>query len=139
MSTAYLLYFIVLLYSIQIVPSLSLATTSCTSNSDCGSNGKCSLTTNTCNCTTSGYVTVQSSQPCAYEQKKKLNAFLLSFFIGCFGADWFYLAAGSGGYITAGVFKLLTLGGFGVWALADWIRILTDNFPDGQGVALQGW
>ena len=29
------------------------------------------------------------------------------------GADWFYLSAGSGGYIAAGVFKLLTFGGLG--------------------------
>ena len=29
------------------------------------------------------------------------------------GADWFYLSAGSGGYIAAGVFKLITAGGGG--------------------------
>ena len=29
------------------------------------------------------------------------------------GADWFYLSDGSGGYIVAGIFKLLTLGGLG--------------------------
>ena len=29
------------------------------------------------------------------------------------GADWFYLSAGSAGYIVAGVFKLLTCGGLG--------------------------
>ncbi|CAF5042852.1 unnamed protein product, partial [Rotaria sp. Silwood1] len=58
---------------------------------------------------------------------------------GVFGADWFYLAAGNGGYIAAGVFKLLTFGGLGIWALVDWIRVLTDSFPDGQGVSLQDW
>jgi hypothetical protein len=40
-----------------------------------------------------------SDKPCAYEQKKKLTAFLLSFFVGVFDADWFYLPAGSPGYM----------------------------------------
>ena len=43
----------------------------------------------------------------------KLVAFLISLLAGILGADWFYLSAGDGGYIVAGVFKLLTLGGFG--------------------------
>ena len=29
------------------------------------------------------------------------------------GADWFYLSAGSAAYIIAGLFKLITAGGFG--------------------------
>ena len=33
-------------------------------------------------------------KPCTYAQKSKLTAFLLSFFIGGLGADWFYLAQG---------------------------------------------
>ena len=56
-------------------------------------------------------------KPCSYELKPKLTAFLISFFVGWLGADWFYLAQGSGAYICAGVFKLLTLGGLGIWAL----------------------
>ena len=52
------------------------------------------------------------------ERKKdkysKLVAFLISFFVGCLGADWFYLSAGSGGYIFAGIIKLLTGGGLGM-------------------------
>ena len=65
--------------------------------------------------------------------------FLVSFFAGATGADWFYLSAGNGGYIAAGVFKLLTLGGLGVWQVTDWIRVLDDAFPDGQGVPLKDW
>ena len=38
--------------------------------------------------------------------------------------------------ITAGVFKLLTLGGCGIWAMVDWIRILCDTFEDGRGLPL---
>ena len=66
--------------------------------------------------------------------KDKIVAFLISFFAGGFGADWFYLSNGHGGYICAGVFKLLTLGGLGIWWLVDWIRVLCDSFPDADGV-----
>merc|ERR1712080_26411 len=45
--------------------------------------------------------------------KSKLVAFLLSFFLGEFGVDWFYLSNGSAGYIVAGIFKLITLGFLG--------------------------
>ncbi|CAF0798823.1 unnamed protein product [Adineta steineri] len=76
---------------------------------------------------------------CTYEQKSKLAAFLLSFFLGGFGADWFYLSVGNGGYIAGGIFKMLTLGGMGIWWLVDWIRVLTNSFLDGQGVALLEW
>jgi TM2 domain-containing membrane protein YozV len=135
----------VIFYSCAIIcafylsPSLSLAVTSCTSNSQCGENGVCSTSTSTCNCSKTGYVTIDENRPCAHEQKKKLTAFLLSFLIGGVGADWFYLSAGNAAYIVAGVLKLLTAGGFGIWALVDWIRIVTDAFLDGQGVALQPW
>jgi len=70
-------------------------------------------------------------------QYSKLAAFLISFLAGGLGADWFYLSAGSAGYIVAGIFKLLTLGGFGIWWLVDWIRVLADSFPDGNGLALK--
>jgi len=41
-----------------------------------------------------------------YERKSKLVAFLLSFFLGYLGADWFYLSQGQAGYIVAGLIKL---------------------------------
>eukprot|EP01127_Copromyxa_protea_P004866 TRINITY_DN14694_c0_g1_i1.p1 TRINITY_DN14694_c0_g1~~TRINITY_DN14694_c0_g1_i1.p1 ORF type:complete len:172 (+),score=23.69 TRINITY_DN14694_c0_g1_i1:62-577(+) len=75
---------------------------------------------------------------CDYEQRPQLNAFMASFFGGLVGADWFYLFnGGNGGYIVAGIFKLLTLGGCGIWWLVDWIRVLTFTFPDSRGVNLR--
>lgn len=133
---AFSLFMIVIVFAVH--HSNALATTTCTTSAQCGSNGNCS-NSGICVCKTGSYVTISADQPCAYEKKKKLAAFLLSFFIGVFGADWFYLASGNAGYIVAGIFKLITIGGFGVWALVDWIRVLNNTFPDGQGVALEDW
>ena len=112
--------------------------TACTVDADCG-NGVCvqdgsSLVYN-CQCN-SGYVDDNNGTVCGYEQKSELVAFLLSFFIGVFGADWFYLCKGNGLWIFAGIMKLLTLGFFGIWWLVDWIRILCGAFGDGNGYAL---
>ena len=49
-------------------------------------------------------------------------ALVLSFFFGTFGFDRFYL-----GCIGTGVIKLLTFGGLGIWALIDFIRLLTGS------------
>ena len=76
---------------------------SCLTDAECA-NGKCVTATCVCN---EGYVTYQNVT-CNYKQKEKLTAFLLSFLVGTLGADWFYLASGNGGYIVAGIFKLLT-------------------------------
>lgn len=71
-----------------------------------------------------------------YTLRKKLTAFLLSLFTGFFGVDWFYLSRGQPHYIIVGVFKLFSLGGNGVWWLADWINILCDGFKDGYALPL---
>ncbi|CAF1161369.1 unnamed protein product [Rotaria sordida] len=55
------------------------------------------------------------------------------------GVDWFVLAKGNAGYIVAGVFKILTLGGFGIWWLVDVIRIGVNKFNDGNGAPLKPW
>ena len=111
--------------------------------------------------------------PPELERRSKLAAFLLSFFVGGFGADWFYLSRGFFVYIMVGIIKLILIGqaGFfccsiefemddedvmvtwpGTWDLApcrwilslaiflwwvvDWVRVLTDTFPDGSGLEL---
>ena len=45
--------------------------------------------------------------PCAYLAKSKLVAFLLSFFMGGLGIDWFYLSVGSASYIVGGIVKII--------------------------------
>lgn len=83
-----------------------------------------------------GWIDDSDGNICAYEQKSELVAFLVSFFVGEFGVDWFYLARGNANYIVAGVFKILTIGCCGIWWLVDWIRILAGSFDDGNGIAL---
>jgi TM2 domain-containing membrane protein YozV len=50
--------------------------------------------------------------------KKWIVALLLSILLGGLGVDRFYM-----GYIGTGILKLITLGGFGIWALIDIILI----------------
>jgi TM2 domain-containing membrane protein YozV len=60
--------------------------------------------------------------------KSQIVALLLCLFIGVIGVHRFYL-----GYPEAGVLMLLTLGGCGIWALIDFIRILSGTLkPKGN-------
>jgi len=76
------------------------------------------------------------SQTAAPEVSPKLilPAFLLCFFLGVLGAHRFYV-----GKAGTGVLQILTLGGLGVWALVDWIMIMTGAFRDSEGLALKQW
>ncbi len=65
--------------------------------------------------------------------KEYLTAFLLSYFLGIFGADRFYL-----GQTGLGIGKLLTLGGCGIWATIDWIMIFAGATKDKEGRPLAG-
>jgi hypothetical protein len=63
------------------------------------------------------------------EQRNKwIICLLLCWFLGVFGAHRFYT-----GHTALGVFQLLTLGGCGIWALIDFIVIVSGNFKDAQG------
>lgn len=64
--------------------------------------------------------------------KSFLTAWLLSYFLGIFGADRFYL-----GYTGLGVVKLLTLGGCGIWQLIDWILIWAGALKASDGTELK--
>ena len=115
----------------------------------------------TCICVTP-YIHTERDN-CAYKARSKLVAFLLSFFLGNLGVDWFYLSFGTASYVFGGIFKIILLlvlpifgkvlvaSGEGVpavagccvcilpatlWYFIDWIRILTNSFPDGNGMPL---
>lgn len=70
----------------------------------------------------------QASVPVVDKRRHFLAAFFLSFMFGIFGVDRFYL----GKYWT-GLLKLLTMGGFGVWALTDLSQIVSGSMLDKQG------
>lgn len=60
--------------------------------------------------------------------KSQLIALILAAVVGGLGIHRFYL-----GYIGIGVIQLLTLGGCGVWALIDLIRIITGDLKPKGG------
>ena len=67
-------------------------------------------------------------------EHRALTAGLLCFFIGVFGAHRFYV-----GKIGTGLLQLVTLGGLGIWWLADMIMILTGQFRDKEGRRVTQW
>ena len=79
----------------------------------------------------SGLVYAAKQIPGIYSTKSWLAAVLLSFFFGGIGVDRFYT-----GHIGLGLGKLFTLGGFGVWALVDFILFITRQVTDSEGKTL---
>ena len=63
--------------------------------------------------------------------KSKIVAALLCFFLGCLGVHRFYT-----GHILSGLLMLLTAGGFGIWVLIDFILILCGKFKTKEGFEL---
>lgn len=64
--------------------------------------------------------------------RSRLVAGLLALFLGTLGMHRIYL-----GYVTVGLIQLATLGGFGIWAVVDAIRIFVGKVPDAQGRKLR--
>lgn len=95
---------------------------------NCSSNGNCrprSMEYYTATCTVPddfvclGSRTFQKQVECSVVSNHSWSkAFLLSLFFGGFAADRFYL-----GHVGWGMFKLLTLGGFGIWVIVDFMLI----------------
>ncbi len=75
-----------------------------------------------------------NQQVAATSDKSYVVAWLLSLLLGTFGIDRFYL-----GRIGTGILKLITLGGFGIWTLVDWICITLGVVRDKQGRVLNGY
>lgn len=62
------------------------------------------------------------------EGKSQLVALLLCIFVGYIGIHRFYL-----GYTTIGFLQIITLGGCGVWAFVDLIRIILGDLKPKDG------
>jgi len=63
--------------------------------------------------------------------KSRTTAFILSWLLGCYGIDRFYL-----GYTGLGIVKLLTLGGCGIWAIIDFVMTGMGSMRDAEGNSL---
>jgi TM2 domain-containing membrane protein YozV len=66
--------------------------------------------------------------------KKRLVALLLCFFLGVLGIHRFYV-----GKVGSGILQIITLGGFGIWVLIDFIMIICGSFKDKEGLPLMEW
>ncbi len=71
------------------------------------------------------------SRPSSPQGPSQAVAFLLSYWLGVFGVDRFYL-----GSALLGILKLISCGGLGLWYLIDVLLVGTGTARDGKGQAL---
>jgi TM2 domain-containing membrane protein YozV len=66
--------------------------------------------------------------------KSQSTVFLLSYFLGNFGVDHFYM-----GNTGMGILKLLTCGGFGIWSIIDTVMtgMMIRNDPQGNSLQVE--
>lgn len=135
----------------------------CATTNDCQKHMRCME--NQCQCQ-KGWINWHKDAPCSYQQISKLSTFFYSLFFGYTGLDWFVLSRQNFLYVLTGLLKfLLTLASCiwarlviinqtqtsmivagsvtislailtFIWWLIDWIRIVRNTFPDGNGVLL---
>lgn len=74
------------------------------------------------------YQPVPNSLELTEQKNIWITCLLLCWFLGVFGIHRFYT-----GHTAIGVIQLLTLGGCGIWALVDFIIIVSGNFKDANG------
>jgi TM2 domain-containing membrane protein YozV len=80
------------------------------------------------------YVQPQMVPTILVSSKSRAIALVLAFFFGLIGVHRFYV-----GKAGTGVLMILTVGGFGLWCLIDFIMILVGSFTDKSGLFLKRW
>ena len=75
-----------------------------------------------------------SAEGSPISDKSRLAAAILCWFLGVLGIHRFYV-----GKIGTGILMLITLGGFGIWALIDFIMILIGSFRDKENKLILNW
>lgn len=65
-------------------------------------------------------------------EKDPAVSLVLSFYLGLFGGDRFYL-----GHVGLGILKLITLGGWFIWVIIDWFLIMGSTRKQNIKIAQQ--
>lgn len=79
-------------------------------------------------------INIWSNEPASGSTRRIQPLLLLHHFLGIFGAHRFYA-----GKIGTGILQLLTFGGFGIWALIDFLLIVCNSFTDAEGKVVNEW